>query len=261
MPRVSGGFSEAIKGLKTLTSIDDAISVAMANAKVEANAVADLIERNHKSVEDWTLVPDFGQVCTKQPDDFAAMYSMRKQKRDEAAAEKIEAERAKIRAEEQAKAEREAQAEVERIRAEERGKAMAEQAARNAEIRQQQAIEQQKQAEERAQLQAANQKTLADAMAAQNTEIRKQLDLASMNKLAADVTSIPTSHNQPPLKLGEISSRLGFSVTADFLAQLGIHPVATERAAKLYAAVEFPRICHALIAHIQGAMREQMEAA
>lgn len=55
-----------------------------------------------------SLMPDFAQVCTKAPDDFAALYAMRKQQRAEAEAKRLEAEREKIRREEEAKARAEA---------------------------------------------------------------------------------------------------------------------------------------------------------
>lgn len=54
---------------------------------------------------------------------------------------------------------------------------------------------------------------------------------------------------KPTLKLGEISQRLGFTVTADFLETLGF-PAHTERSSKLYRPSMFPAICDALIQHI-----------
>jgi hypothetical protein len=60
---------------------------------------------------------------------------------------------------------------------------------------------------------------------------------------------------QPRLRLGEISQRLGFDVTANFLAALGFAPVAQEKAAKLYAAADFPRICAALNRHISAVVQ------
>lgn len=54
------------------------------------------------------------------------------------------------------------------------------------------------------------------------------------------------------LNLGEINRRLSpVTMTADGLAQLGFHPAAKEKTAKLYRASEFRRICAALVRHIQ----------
>lgn len=57
--------------------------------------------------------------------------------------------------------------------------------------------------------------------------------------------------NGPPsLKLGDISSRLGFTVTADFLLSLGFSPAATEKNSKLFHEADFNNICAALLRHI-----------
>ncbi|GAB3388303.1 lambda-exonuclease family protein [Lysobacter fragariae] len=67
----------------------------------------------------------------------------------------------------------------------------------------------------------------------------------------APITVVQTGAAPMPagarLKLGDINAWIApLSITADGLASLGFKPVGTERAAKLYAANDFPRICHAL---------------
>ena len=113
MPRIEGGFAESIKGLKSLDSMRDKVSVALANAKIEANATADRIDANLKSLEadgqNWRfLFQDLGAVCTKASDDFAALLAARKASHAAAESARIE----KIRAEEKAKAEAAAAAKV-----------------------------------------------------------------------------------------------------------------------------------------------------
>lgn len=56
----------------------------------------------------------------------------------------------------------------------------------------------------------------------------------------------------PTLKLGDINTRLGFTLTADFLASLG-YPATVERNARLFHESDWPAIKAALIAHIQKA--------
>lgn len=103
-------FAEAIKGLKSLDSMRDKVSVALANAKIEANAIADRIDANRKAMgEHASLFPDFATVCTKAPDDFAALVALRVSQQREADEKRLAAEREKIRAEEEAKAKREAE--------------------------------------------------------------------------------------------------------------------------------------------------------
>jgi hypothetical protein len=53
----------------------------------------------------------------------------------------------------------------------------------------------------------------------------------------------------PALSLGQISERLGFNVTSVFLASLGFEAT-TVKAAKLFHEDDFPRICQALVRHI-----------
>jgi hypothetical protein len=89
-------FAEAVKGLKSLDSMRDKVSTAFANAKIEANAIADRIEFNAKQITvDGAnynyLVHDFAQICTKPTEDFAAIMAQRIAAHKAAEAEKIEA--------------------------------------------------------------------------------------------------------------------------------------------------------------------------
>jgi len=81
MPYIDGAFAFAIKGKKTFTSMQDAIDTAMANAKTEANAMADKIEINLKYLDqsgDFEfLFPDLADVVTKENDDFDALIVKR----------------------------------------------------------------------------------------------------------------------------------------------------------------------------------------
>lgn len=103
-----GIFADAIKGLKSLDSMRDKVATALANAKIETNSIADRIDENRKTVEDMSLFPDFAQVCTKAPDYFVALLAMRTAARKEAEEKRLAEDRERIRAEEQAKAQREA---------------------------------------------------------------------------------------------------------------------------------------------------------
>ena len=59
----------------------------------------------------------------------------------------------------------------------------------------------------------------------------------------------PVAEEKATLKIGEIAARLRFTVTADFLAELGFHAV-VDKGARLYRPSQFPAICEALIQHI-----------
>ena len=247
---VAVSFADAVKGLKSLDSMRDKVSVALANAKIEANAIADRIEANRKTVEDMSLFPDFGQVCTKAPDDFAALLAMRTNARKEAEEKRLAAEREKIRAEEQAKA----QAEQRRI-------AEAEQDERNRiaaeEIRR---LDSERQASEK--LAAANQtqfdKTYSNGEPMYSKTTIKEngdpmmLDPDGKRSVFCDIDEGDDKPAGQTIKLGEICTRLGFTVNAEFLASLGIHPSATDKNAKLYPDSKFPTICRLISEHVMA---------
>jgi predicted phage-related endonuclease len=60
----------------------------------------------------------------------------------------------------------------------------------------------------------------------------------------------------PSLRLGQINERLGFGVTADFLASLGFPPAATDKNAKLYHETDFTTICAAIAQHAMAVGRK-----
>ena len=62
------------------------------------------------------------------------------------------------------------------------------------------------------------------------------------------------------LNIGEINSHLGFTVTSEFLRSLGFEAISSERPGRFYRTSDFPRICAALITHIQGVQQRQEAA-
>ena len=230
-------FGEAVKGLKSLDSMRDKVSVALANAKIEANAIADRIDANIKSLEsngdNWRfLFPDLNAVCAKASDDFAALLAARQATHKEAEAKRLEAERERIR-----------QEEILRINAEQT--AAAAKAKREAE-----------ELERRNAQAAANNQTQFEAVA-----VDAHTTGTSIAQITADESgSVTVKHIAPEqvvdhgatIKLGEICTRLGFTVTADFLSSLGVEPVATDKNAKLYPASKFPTICRLISEHVMA---------
>lgn len=230
--QIDGGiFAEAIKGLKSLDSMRDKVSVALANAKIEANAIADRIDANRKTVDDISLFPDFAQVCTKATEDFAALLAMRVAQRKEAEEKRLEAERERIRAEEQAKAQREADARLATERAE---------AARVASEQAEQVKAVAPQVMDR-----VNNTEHAGAISGETACALREV----VSSIAADAV-IDAAKAGSTMKLGDICARLGFTVTADFLAGLGVHPVKTEKTAKLYDAAKFSTVCRLISDHV-----------
>ncbi len=109
MPVVDGGFATAIKGKKTLAGLRDAIDTAMVQAKIAANEMADTIQVNRDHLTSQyaayaIMAPDFKAICTKAPEDFAALLAMRKRQHDEVEAARIEQQRQIAELEQRAKA-------------------------------------------------------------------------------------------------------------------------------------------------------------
>lgn len=109
MPVIPADFGVAMKGRKTVKSLNDAVDTELTRARLEATAVAARIEANLKALADAgaehaSLFPDLKAICTKAEDDFALLVKSRidaQKAREEA---RIEAERQRIRQEEEARA-------------------------------------------------------------------------------------------------------------------------------------------------------------
>lgn len=279
LPRVAGGFGEVIKGKKSLANMEDAVAVALTNAKHDANVLADRLEFNRKHLEqaggDWiALFADFATVGAKAEEDFQALAALRIGNHKQAEAARLEAQREQIRKEEEAKAQREANAraaaeaaeqarlldtERARIRAEEQ--AIAQQQAQAAEAERQR-IQQQAQQDQAAIAQAQQAGTLAAPVAqdlaglvAHNAAegvagIDAQQAIATAKAGTAVVGSGET------LTLGQINTMLApIKVDAAGLEQLGFAARKVEKStAKHYGADDLPAMLRAMVEHLQGVL-------
>ena len=85
MPVTQHPFGDAVKGLKSLKSMEDKLDTAIAQAKVAESAMADRIQVNRDTLESSgraVLMPDFAQVCQKEPADFLLLLNARIQADD-----------------------------------------------------------------------------------------------------------------------------------------------------------------------------------
>ena len=243
---VTPDFAGAIKGLKTLTSIDDKIATALANGKIVVDRqVRDIRAKlewiNENAADYRALLADLQQLVAKPFDDFRLAVASRVDAHKKAEEEKLEAQREAIRRQERDKLEREAaDAERERLAAVERERLAAEPAPEP-----------------------------VDPPAAPTTSkpyVQAVGDLIGADlKAMEDPLPFDTSTPAPTartVKLGEINARIApLTITADGLASIGFHPVSTERGAKLYAESEFVAMCRGLYSVIQNAANEQKKAA
>jgi predicted phage-related endonuclease len=226
-------FGGAIKGLKSLASMEDKVATTLANAKITANEVADRIRANLTTLRELAsehafLFADIAQLVLKARDDFRAVVTNRISEHRAAEERRLYVERERIRAEEQAKLAREEEAapRAERQREEE---------AARAELQRQQ---------------------VPDIVGAVVSAIHAAAPTATVLPMP---TKAPAA--APTLKLGEINARIApLSVDDAGLTALGFPPAATEKNAKLRHEADFPRICLALVQHLQAAARQQRAA-
>jgi putative phage-type endonuclease len=242
-------FAGAIKGLRSIASMQDALDNTLAAGRIAADAQARNIRQNlaaFKLAADGLefLFSDLGQMVHKASDDFCAVIGARitKHRADEAARE----------------AKRQAD-EAERI-------AAAAQSAREDEARRLRA--EQDAAEREAAARAKDEQDREDArrraewLAAQQAAAPAPIGLAAVAPAGPAPAAAATQTETPTLKLGDINARLSpISLTAAGLAELGIQHSATDKAARLYRESDWPRICAALMQHLQRAAAGQMKAA
>jgi predicted phage-related endonuclease len=223
----------AIKGLRTLTSITDAAQTCAANHKLEASARAERVRACVAVINEfWDhshLIADRVLLAhSKAPDDLRAVLGQRVAEHKRREDERAERQREQIRAEELARIERE------RVAAD--AQAKREQAALRA-------------AEEA----AANTSDIQCAPVAAPRPAAPEPAVPVSAPSASGFTYTPAPR-AVMIKLGEINAAIApLSITADGLARLGFNPVATDKAAKLYDAPDFPRICEALVALLRRA--------
>lgn len=251
-------FGAVIKGLRSFDSIHAKLDAAVAAAKIEIDGKARAIRENlaHYRAAAAGMEQLFADVATlvhKPADDFRTLVAAR-----------IETHKAA-----------EARREAERQAAEARRIAEAEERARQeAAAAERQRIE----AEQRAAAEAAAAlaQAAAPSIAPHAALVQKPLDTASapspsgmsatpdlFHAGVADAVRAQAARADEPatLKLGDICGRLGFTVSAAFLADvLHVKPAKAEGASKLYTETQFRTICAQLVSHI-GAMAEMYEAA
>ncbi|CAN7364128.1 YqaJ viral recombinase family protein [Acidovorax sp. LjRoot74] len=265
MPTVASDFPGAIKGKRTVDSLRDAVSTELARAKIAANEIADRIQVNLGTLRELAtahafLFADTAQIVLKAPDDVTTLVKARIAEHEASEARRLDAERERIRSEEQVKAQRaasEAEEQRERERLEERRQQLLQkerddQAAIAAAAASQQIaapladdlsnLAREKSQEAVAGIDASQAITIAQRAAAAGPAV------APLRPVAAVIA--PTT--APSLKLGQITERLGFALSADFLRGLGFEPAAKVGAHGVYHEAQFPHMLAALVHHIEG---------
>ncbi|RFP19137.1 hypothetical protein [Duganella sp. BJB475] len=98
---------------------------------------------------------------------------------------------------------------------------------------------------------AAAENVADDGRAAALADQGHLADIADQQAPADDV--VDATYTPPTLRLGQINERIApLAINADGLLSLGFAPADTDRAAKLYHEIDFPRICAAMQRHIDA---------
>lgn len=230
LPPALTNFGAAITGKRNFSSMQDAVDALLAQAKIEANAIADRLQvnldylRGH-AVDYAFLFADTAQIIQKAPEDLQMLVKTRIADHQAAEQRRLDAQREAIRAEEQAKAEADARAKI------------------AAEVERQAAAQYAETA--KATLPPAATQIAAPAVVSQAAA-------PSPTVLAMPQRAAPAVDTGATIRLGQISDRLGFAVTADFLRSLGFEPCGKDRAAVLYRESSFSHICAAIVKHIEA---------
>lgn len=201
-------FAGAIKGKKSLASMQDAVDTALASGKIAANESAKHIRAalsclTEETAEHKHLFPDYLTFIAKPIEDIRALVRGRIAEHQQREQARLDAERERIRQEEAERLERERQ---------------------------------------------QSEPPPPPAPPPPVTIVRDGVPVTP----AAPAAATPKAAAR--IKLGDINAAIApLTITADGLATLGFRPVGNERAAKLYAGEDFPRICAALVQVIQQA--------
>ncbi len=225
-------IGSAIKGLKTLTSIREKVDAAVATAKIAASQKADAIRINAAILDEHKehafLFTDCARiVAEKSADDLRNLVAARIAEHKAREEAKLEAERQRIRAEEQAKAERAAREELVRL-------------------------EQQRAAEDA-------------RIAAEAKAQEKPLPPVTMTVVQPQAFVAPAQPAAQPssrtMKLGDVNAALApLSITAEGLASIGFQSCGQDRAAKLYRADDLPAILRTLAQRLHMASQSGVAA-
>ena len=124
LPHIATSVLDAMKGKKTVQSLQEAADTAVSQIMVELDLHANKAKANLAALNNHAdhqfLFNDWSAICFKETDDFEALVTSRIAKHKEAEQQRLEQERLRIQREEKAKAERELEAERQRILKEER---------------------------------------------------------------------------------------------------------------------------------------------
>lgn len=231
LPIQPADFGAAIKGKRTVQSIEDACSDLLTKAKLAANDKAAAIRANLDTIDAAArphLFADRAQLVLKDHEAVTTIVAGRAQAEDE----RLERERQAAEQRERERIERAAKEAIEAATAEAK---------------------------------AAINRAESDAQAAMPAPVveralQRIAPAAPLTTGSGVSTAVRTGPDeQPSLRMGVICERLGFIMNAQFIEDLGIKPAARDnRGLPLFQEAQFQAICGALVRHITNVAAESV---
>ncbi len=231
-------IAQEMHGKKSVKGWREGASKAVNDAKIAVTLLGEKLQANLAAYAELctgqeALFRDVDTLLFKDSEAFRVICAGRIAEAQRQAEAKLEAEREKIRAEEQAKAARE---------------------------------QQEKEARERREREAQEAQALQAAQAAAPVPTPAAAPIAAPAAVspAPNVVPMPSPRpNTPPsMTLGDLKARIApLAIDAAGLAALGFPPAATDKSAKLYHAADFPRMVDSIVAHLRMAQQKHLQVA
>lgn len=243
MPAVPADFGGAIKGKRTIDSLSDAVNTELARAKTAASGIAERIQNNLETLREFGdyafLFSDTAVIALKAPDDLIILVKSRIADHQQREAIRLEAVRERILSEELAKVQCMRVAEEYRVKPE--VDVALQSIARALPVRTSFGI----------QNETEDASNFLDAYP----------ELVKPSSTIARLPVTGKSSAARELCLSQIGTRLGFSLTSEFMHQLGFDAASRDCTAVLYNEHDFLKICTSLINHIGQVQLQAQQAA
>jgi len=282
LPMISADFGAAMKGKRSVQTATDAAGVELARAKIEATNKAQAMARNLRLIDanpDFSfLLNDAATLILKDSEAVEAIIAGRIAQHKTAEQAKRDAETARIRAEEQAKAEATARAHAAEILRQEREaqEARAREAAAETKRADDVAAAERRNQDEAArtereqaesdphklgQVGAPVSSAVAESIVSSSLEAFEGVSRADtvrhFNRIVDRIQDTVVSESQPEhawINLGKMAEAFGFRLDAEFVTEtLGVPFSRTEKTAKFWTPTQFEAIKRKLAAHVLGA--------
>jgi predicted phage-related endonuclease len=248
-------IAEAMSGKKSINGWREGAAQAVADAKVKVSALVQMIQANQLAYKELAtedahhaLFRDLNDLLFKDREAFRIIVGGRISDWKAREEKRLADERAKIRAEEEARA-------AEKLRAEQTAAAAPAPTPAPTPVPPDRDVDV---------FSAPIARPTGALYVGSRSAPPERASLAGLAIAAVRLSPEPlppaATGDGPTLTITQINARMGFVITAGFLEKVGITPTSTDGNAKRYLEADFPRICIAIRNHLLGLMAQKPEA-